>query len=131
MEQEQTAGKKRVLVVEDDKFLGELLARRMEQEGLNFVLKKSGEDGVAEAKANPPDLILLDLLLPGIDGYEVLSQLKKDSTLSRIPVIVLTNLGQKAEQDKAFDLGATAFMVKAESDLDDIVKAVKSFKGFA
>ncbi len=131
MDQEQTAGKKRVLVVEDDKFLGELLARRMEQEGLNFVLKKSGEDGVSEAKANPPDLILLDLLLPGIDGYEVLAQLKKDEKLSKVPVIVLTNLGQKAEQDKAFDLGATAFMVKAESDLDDIVKAVKSFKGFA
>jgi CheY-like chemotaxis protein len=131
MESEQTAAKKRVLVVEDDKFLGELLVRRMEQEGLNFVLKKTGEDGLEEAKNTPPDLILLDLLLPGIDGYEVLTQLKKNDRLAKIPVIVLTNLGQKAEQDKAFDLGATAFMVKAESDLDDIVKAVKSFKGFA
>ena len=117
---------KKVLVVEDDKFLGDLLAKHFTQEGFHFDLAVDGEAAMKKAQENKPDLVLLDLFLPGIDGYEVLKRLKADSTLAPMPVIILSNLGQKDEIDKAMALGAVDFLVKAKFDLFDIVSKVKN-----
>ena len=120
---------KKVLVVEDDRFLNDLLSKHFTKEGFHFDLASDGESALLKAKANKPDLILLDLLLPGVDGYEVLKRLKADQSLSAIPVIVLSNLGQKDEVDKALALGAKDFLVKAKFDLFDIVSRVKHILG--
>jgi CheY-like chemotaxis protein len=127
MSEQTGTDNRRILVVEDDKFLGQLLSRRMTQEKFNFKLVTSGEDALTEAKSNKPDFVVLDLLLPGMNGYEVLERLKGDPKLKDIPVLVLSNLGQQAEKDRAFELGAAGFMVKAESDLDDVLKAIRGF----
>ncbi len=120
---------KKILVVEDDKFLNDLLSKHFTKEGFHFDLAADGESAIKRAEENKPDLILLDLLLPSIDGYEVLKKLKENPSLSSIPVIVLSNLGQKDEIDKALGLGATDFLVKAKFDLFDIVSKVKHTLG--
>ena len=73
-----------------------------------------------------PDIILLDLILPGVDGFEILSRIKKDDRLKDIPVIVLSNLGQQEDIDRAMSLGAQDFMVKANFTLEEIIVRVRS-----
>lgn len=117
---------KKVLLVEDDRFLGDLLAKHFTQEGFLFDLAVDGESALKKAEEMKPDLVLLDLLLPGIDGYEVLKQLKANSVLAHTPVIILSNLGQKDEIEKAMALGAVDFLVKVKFDLAEIVSKVKN-----
>lgn len=116
-----------VLFVEDDNFLSSLVIKYLEEDGIPFVLAVTGEEGLAAAKKRKPALVLLDIILPGIDGYEVLHRLKNDPILLDIPVIILSNLGQKEEKERAKQLGAADFLIKAESDLNDITKRVRSF----
>lgn len=116
-----------LLIVEDDKFLADLLVRHFAKEGFDIELAFDGEKGLEKVRERRPDLILLDLLLPGIDGYEVLRRLKADSTFADIPVIILSNLGQKDEIERALLLGAEDFLVKARFDLDEITEKIKKF----
>lgn len=117
---------KRILVVEDDKFLRELFVRKLYSDGFdvkNAIDAKAAFEILAEEKK--PDIILLDLILPGEDGFSVLGRIKKDPNLASIPVMVLSNLGQKEDIDKAMELGAIDFMVKANFTLDEIIARVK------
>lgn len=120
---------KKILVVEDDKFLGDLLAKHLTQEGFQFELAVDGESAMTKAEAVKPDLVLLDLFLPGIDGYEVLKRFKLNAALTSVPVVILSNLGQKDEIDKGMALGAVDFLVKAKFDLFDIVSKIKQVLG--
>lgn len=117
--------KKKILVIEDDKFLGELLMNKFHKEKLTAVLAFEGEDGLRQAREDKPDLIILDIILPGIDGFEVLKVLKSDSELYSIPVIMLSNLGHKGEIQSALKLGAKEFMIKADMNLDEIVERIR------
>ena len=116
---------KKILLVEDDPFLAGLLERSFTKEGFIYELASDGETGLAKAKSMEPDLILLDLVLPGIDGYEVLRRLKADPKLAQYPVIILSNLGQKEEIDRGIRMGAIDFLVKANIYLDEIVVRIK------
>ena len=116
---------KKVLVVEDEKVLGDLLSRRLEKEELNFKLAVNAEEGFKKAKEMEPDLILLDIILPGISGFELLEKLKTDPETKEIPVIILSNLGQKSEVSKGRELGALDYLVKADFDLDEIIAKIK------
>lgn len=120
---------KKVLIIEDDKFLGELLVKRLSQENFFIELATDGEVGLTKAAEIKPDLILLDILLPGMNGYSVLEKLKADPALKDVPVIILSNLGQKGEIEKGMALGAVDFLVKAEFDLNDIVEKVQGIIG--
>ncbi len=113
-----------ILVIEDDKFLRELLVRKLTGEG--FDVQNAIEAGAAFQilSQRKPNIVLLDLILPGVDGFEILSRIKADPKISDIPVIILSNLGQKEDLDKAMALGAKDFMVKANFTLDEIVKKV-------
>ncbi len=98
---------RKILIIEDDKFLRELISRKLSDENFEVAEAVDGEDGVKKTEEEIPDLILLDLILPGIDGFEVLRQIKTKSKLSKIPVIILSNLGQEEDIEKGFKLGAT------------------------
>jgi len=118
--------KKTILIIEDDKFLRELIARKLSEENFNIIEAIDGEEGIRKIKEEKPDLILLDLILPGIDGFEVLSRIKKEPTTSSIPVIILSNLGQREDVEKGLKLGATDFLIKAHFTPGEIIEKIKS-----
>lgn len=118
-----------ILLVEDDPMLTELYQTKLEMEGYQVSVVGDGEAGVAAVGELQPQLVLLDIMLPKLNGFEVLKRVKADSATQDIPVVVLTNLGgERADSDKqlALSLGATEFLVKTFHLPDDIVGKVKS-----
>jgi CheY-like chemotaxis protein len=116
---------KKVLAVEDDLFLKELLAGKLSDDEFNVFYASNGEEALNIAMTEHPDVILLDILLPGMSGYEVLEKLKADETTRSIPVIILSNFGQPEDIQKGKALGAADFLVKANNSLDAIVSRVR------
>jgi len=116
---------KKILIVEDDKFLRELIARKLIAENYEIIEAIDGEEGLKKIKEEKPDLVLLDLILPGIDGFEVLSKMKDDPALASIPVIILSNLGQREDLEKGLKLGAVDYLVKAHFTPNEIIEKVK------
>jgi DNA-binding response OmpR family regulator len=117
---------KKILIVEDDKFLRELITKKLKDEGYETVGAGDGEEGLDKAKKESPDMVLLDLILPGIDGFEVLSKIKDDPALSSIPVVILSNLGQREEVEKGLKMGAVDYMIKAHFTPGEITEKVKT-----
>jgi DNA-binding response OmpR family regulator len=117
---------KKILIVEDDKFLRELIVQKLLKEGYETSEAVDGEEGIKKVKEEKPDLVLLDLILPGIDGFEVLSKKKEDPNLARIPVIVLSNLGQKEDVERGLKLGAVDYLIKAHFTPGEIIEKVKN-----
>jgi len=117
---------KKVLIIEDDKFLRELMAQKLIKENYEVSEAIDGEEGLQKIKEEKPDLILLDLILPGIDGFQILSQLKSDPALSAIPVIILSNLGQREDIEKGLNLGAVDYLIKAHFTPGEIIDKVKN-----
>ena len=113
------------LLIEDDKFLRELIIQKLGKEGFEVVEAPEGEGGLVKMKEEKPDLVLLDLILPGIDGFEVLHRAKEDAELKGIPVIILSNLGQKDDVQKGVDLGAVDYLIKAHFTPGEIVEKIK------
>jgi DNA-binding response OmpR family regulator len=117
----------KILIIEDDKFLATLISNRLKEEGFETSIAEDGEKGLAQAKQQKPSLIILDLLLPGMDGFEVLEKLKKEKETQSIPVIILSNLGQKEEILKGLKLGAVDYLVKANLTPSEIINKIKLF----
>lgn len=122
-----TNGKHTVLIVEDDQFLRSLAAKRLEKEGLQVKDAEDGDKAIAAIDGQKFDLILLDLLLPGTDGFAVLEKARQSANAKDTPIIVFSNLGEKADIERAKKLGANDFLVKANFTLDDIVGKIASF----
>lgn len=117
---------KKILIVEDDNFLRELITQKLITEGYELLEAIDGEEGLKKIKEEKPDLVILDLILPGIDGYEVLYQIKKEPATAEIPVIILSNLGQKEDVEKGLKLGAVDFLIKAHFTPGEIIEKVKN-----
>lgn len=117
---------KKILVVEDDKFLRELIVKKLLGEGYDTVEAVDGEEGVKKIKEEKPDLVLLDLILPGIDGFGVLSQIREDPSVSSTPVIILSNLGQKDDVERGLKLGAVDYLIKAHFTPGEIIEKIKN-----
>ncbi len=115
----------KILIIEDDKFLRELITRKLTSENFDIVEAVDGESGLKTLKEQKPDLVLLDLILPGIDGFEVLTKAKDDAMLALIPVIILSNLGQREDVERGLKLGAVDYLVKAHFTPNEIVEKVK------
>jgi DNA-binding response OmpR family regulator len=115
-----------VLLVEDDVFLSGIYQKKFEMEGYKISTSDNGEKGLADAKKKKPDIILLDVLLPKMDGFTVLKELKADASTKGIPVILLTNLGQKDDVEKGLEAGAVDYLIKAHFKPSEIVDKVKS-----
>lgn len=116
---------KLILFIEDEPNLQKTLGRVLEQEGYEVQSALDGQSGLALVKRTKPNLILLDLVLPKMDGFEVLQNLKNNPETKDIPVIVLTNLESPQDIERALSLGATTFMVKANYELKEVVKKIK------
>ena len=116
---------KTILIIEDDKFLRELIVQKLIKEGFEISEAVDGEEGMKKVKEEKPDLILLDLILPGIDGFEVLARMKEDPVLAAIPVIILSNLGQKEDVERGLKLGAVDYLIKAHFTPREIIEKIK------
>jgi CheY-like chemotaxis protein len=115
---------RRVLLAEDDRFLRRAAESRLRQNGFTVLPAVDGEEALQVARAERPDLILLDLIMPKLQGFEVLKALKQDPATAPIPVIVLSNLGQDDDLKQAMELGAVAYFIKANLSLQDLVQRV-------
>ncbi len=102
-----------ILWIEDDNFLGTLITKKLEAEGYRVEYVKSGEKAWQEVRKDKPDLILADILLPGMDGFEFLSRVKEDDNLKNIPVLLFSNLNQEKDVNRGLSLGAESFLVKS------------------
>lgn len=116
--------KAKILAVEDDIFLKELLAGRFSGGDYTVFHASTGDEALGLAKEESPDVILLDIILPGMSGFEVLENLKADEATSSIPVIILSNLGSEEDIKKGKELGAEDFLIKANNSLDAIVERI-------
>ena len=114
-----------ILIVEDDKFLRELISKKLIGQGFKIDEAIDGEEGLKKLQELKPDLILLDLILPGLDGFDVLQRIKDDPSTASIPVLILSNLGQKDEIERGLKLGAVDFLVKAHFTPEEIVQKIK------
>jgi len=114
----------RILVVDDNPTNLEVLRVRLNSQGYEVVTAVDGEDALVRTRELEPDLVLLDVMMPKLDGFEVLSALKQDDATAHIPVLVLSNLGQERDVAQAKALGALAFLVKANLSLQDLVDRV-------
>ncbi len=115
-----------VLLVEDDVFLANIYTTKFEMEGFKISHSDNGQKGLEDAKKKKPDIILLDILLPKMDGFAVLEEIQKDETLKSIPVILLTNLGQKDDVEKGLEMGAKDYLIKAHFKPSEVVEKVKN-----
>jgi len=114
-----------ILLIEDDPFLWSLIRTKLMREGFKVSIAEDGAKGLAKAKEMKPDLILLDLVLPDVEGFSILEQLKTDEATSSVPVVILSNLGQEQDVSKGIALGAKDYLIKAHHAPQEIVDKVK------
>jgi CheY-like chemotaxis protein len=117
---------RRILLAEDDRFLRKAAESTLRQRGFTVVTATNGEEALLAARTEAPDLILLDLIMPKVQGFEVLKTLKQDPATRAIPVIVLSNLGQERDVAQTMAAGATAYFIKSNLSLSDLVTRVEA-----
>lgn len=118
---------KRILIVEDDEFLAEIYGRQFGTEGYESEIAKDGQEALSMAKQGKFDLILLDIMLPKIDGLTVLQEIKKDPESAKVPVVILSNLSQDATVKQGLALGASGYLLKSQYLPQQAVAEVKKF----
>lgn len=121
------AESKKILIIEDDFFIRELYERQFNKEGYKVMSAEDGPTGLVLASQEKPDLILLDIMLPKLNGLDLLRTLKSKPETQNIPVILLTNLGQESVIKEGFDLGAASYLIKAAYTPSQIIDEVKNF----
>lgn len=117
---------KKIMWIEDDQFLSGIIAQKLSSQGATLIHASNGEDGAAMVVKEKPEILILDILLPGISGFEVLERIKADATTKDIPVVMFSNLGDPEDIKKARDLGATKFLIKATLIPDELVKELEA-----
>lgn len=116
---------KKILLVEDDPFLIDIYTTKLKESGFSVKVGTDGEQALNLAKEKKLDLIVLDIVLPQIDGWEILRKIKSDPKLKNLKVIILSNLGQKEEVEKGINLGATKYLIKAHYTPSQVVEEIK------
>lgn len=120
---------KKILFIEDEPALQTTFGDILKQNGYKMISALDGEIGLRLAKSEKPDLILLDLILPKMDGFDVLKSLKEDPKTKKIPVIILTNVERIEDIDQALELGATTYLVKTQYRLEEVMEKIKKSLG--
>lgn len=116
---------KRILFIEDESALQRAASKVLTQEGYEILSALDGETGLALARKEKPDLVLLDLILPRKNGFEVLQEIKSDPEIKSIPIIILSNLEGSADVEKALQLSATTYLTKTNYNLEEVVQKIK------
>ena len=117
---------KKVLSIEDDAFLSSLVSGKLIESGFSVITAGTGQDGLAKAKQERPHLILLDIMLPDMGGFEILEKLKGDPDTQAIPVIILSNLGGRDEIERGVSLGASSYLIKSNILPHEVAEMVQS-----
>ncbi len=120
------AAQKTIMVIEDDRFLSSLIKARLEKDGFVALQAFDGDEALKLLKQEKPDLIVLDLIMPKVSGFEVLEAVSLDPQLNKIPVVILSNLAQDSDIEKAKSLGAKEYFVKVRVSIDDLINKVRS-----
>lgn len=120
---------RKILIIEDDKFLIKLYSEKLTREGFHVSMAISGEEGLTKIADEKPDLILLDVILPQKNGFDILSEVKQNSATKHIPVIMLTNLGQDADVKTGKELGAADYLVKTDFSINDLPERIRHILG--
>jgi len=121
--------KKKILLVEDDETLASVYQQRLTLEGFDVRHTSNGEDALSMAVEYRPDLILLDVMMPKLSGFDVLDILRNTPATRSVHVVMLTALGQQKDADRARELGADDFLVKSQVVIGDVVARIKHFLG--
>lgn len=120
---------KKILIIEDEELLHTLLQRKLTNEGYDVFTAGDGEEGLKTMQEIKPDLILLDIVMPKIGGFEVMAEMSKNPELSKIPIIIISNSGQPVELDRAKKLGARDCLVKTDFNPEEVVAKIKEHIG--
>lgn len=117
----------KILVIEDDKFFQHFYTTKLKEQGFEVEIAVDGEDGLIKVREAQPDLILLDIIMPKKDGFEVLQALSQDINLKKIPVLVFSTLGQESDVKRARDLGAIDYVNKSFFDFENLKTKILSY----
>lgn len=117
---------KKIMIIEDDRFLSSLMKARLEKDGFLTVQAFDGEEAIQLLKSETPGLIVLDLIMPKVTGFEVLQTISISPQLRDVPVVILSNLAQDSDIEKARELGAKEYFVKVKVSIDDLVSKIKT-----
>ncbi len=120
-----TGNKIKVLLVEDDSMIVEMYKFRLEEEGFDVLVTDKGTEALEIASKEKPNIILLDVILPEVDGFSVLQMIKNNSKTKNIPVVMLTNLGQESDKEKGNQLGAVEYFIKSQHTPAEVLAAIK------
>ncbi len=116
---------KKILIIEDEEVLLGLLQERLVQEGYRVDIAKDGQEGLEKIRKFKPDLILLDIVMPKMGGFEVMEEVNKDEELKTIPIIIVSNSGQPVELERAKKLGVKDWLIKTDFDPQEVIDKVK------
>lgn len=116
---------KKILLVEDDSFLLDIYSTKLRDAGFEVDTAMDGEDCLKMLKENIPDLLLLDIVLPSIDGWELLAKIKKNKKTKDLKVVILSNLGNKEEVERGARLGAIKYIIKAQHTPSEVAEQIK------
>lgn len=117
----------KILIIEDDKFLAKMLGRMLESHNYDIMHAINGKEGLVKASSSGVDLILLDIMLPDIDGFDLLETIKSNDNTKKIPVIIMSNLGQPEDRQQGRALGAVDYLVKSDLSLDEVVGKIRKY----
>jgi CheY-like chemotaxis protein len=116
---------KKILLIEDEEIILVLLKKKLENEGYEVIVARNGDQGLELMRKKNPDLVLLDIVMPKMGGMEVMEAMQKDAQLSTIPVIIISNSGKESELERARELGAKDWLIKAEFDPQEVIDKVR------
>ncbi len=119
--------KKTILLIEDDRFLRKVYSNKLRQAGFDVAEAINGEEGIHKMLDAKPDFVILDIILPRQNGFDVLTEIKSNPKINDVPVLILSNLGQASDRERGLALGAVDYLIKTELSLSDIVAKVSQY----
>jgi CheY-like chemotaxis protein len=122
-------GKKKILIVEDDNFVAEVYSTKLLEMGHEVIIAQNGQEGLNKLSENKPDMILLDIIMPVMGGIEMLEELKKNEEWKKIPVILLTNVGEKDSIQKVQSLGVQDYLIKSHFTPAEVIEKIDAVLG--
>lgn len=120
---------KKILLVEDDPMLIDIYTTKLKEQGFNPVVRENGKEILEAIEREKPDLIVLDIVLPYLDGWEILGKIKSEENSKDIPVIILSNLGQKEDIDRGFEMGVARYLIKAHHTPSEVATEIRDVLG--